>query len=205
MRNFDKIFDRGKRREDDFSRGGRERPKMHKAICDSCGKSCELPFKPMNDKPVYCSQCFSDRGEGRSSRGEGRPNREEGRTNRRFQDKRMFDATCDKCGKRFELPFKPTGERDVYCSECFKGDGNVPSPRNDNQSKEQMDLLNKKMDKVIDLLTSILEKETEKKVEKEVEKKVERKVEKETKKKVEKKIKEEKKEKPKKKVGKLKG
>lgn len=172
MRNFDKIFDRGKRREDDFNRKGGERPKMYKAICDSCGKECELPFKPMNDKPVYCSQCFSNR----SKRGENKFDRRESSPNKRFQGKRMFDATCDKCGKRFELPFKPTGERDVYCSECFKGDGNVPSVKNNNQCGEQMDTLNKKMDKVIDLLTSILEKEPKKNIEKKPEKKTTKKV-----------------------------
>lgn len=172
MRNFDKIFDRGKRREGDFNRRDGERPKMYKAICDSCGKKCDLPFKPMTDKPVYCSQCFSERGEGRPSRGENKFDRRESRPNKRFQERRMFDATCDKCGKRFELPFKPTGERDVYCSECFKGDGNVSSVKNNNQCEEQMDILNKKMDKVIDLLTSILEKEPEKKLEKKITKKV---------------------------------
>ncbi|MFA5228609.1 MAG: CxxC-x17-CxxC domain-containing protein [Candidatus Paceibacterota bacterium] len=157
MRNFDKIFDRGKRREDDFKRRDGERPKMYKAVCDSCGKKCELPFKPTNDKPVYCSQCFSERGEGRSSR-------EGDRTNRRFQEKRMFSAICDKCGKRFELPFKPTGEREVYCSQCFKGDGNVPSSKNSNQYGDQIEILNKKIDKVIELLTLISEKKPTKKV-----------------------------------------
>ena len=184
MRNFDKIFDRGKRREDDFNRRDGERPKMYKAICDSCGKKCDLPFKPMTDKPVYCSQCFSERGEGRPSRGENKFDRRESRPNKRFQERRMFDATCDKCGKRFELPFKPTGERDVYCSECFKGDGNVPSAKNNNQCEEQMDILNKKMDKVIDLLTLILEKEPKKKAEKKIEKEPKKKAEKKTTKKV---------------------
>ena len=27
-------------------------------------------------------------------------------------------ATCDNCGKRCEVPFKPTGIKPVYCSEC---------------------------------------------------------------------------------------
>jgi CxxC-x17-CxxC domain-containing protein len=33
----------------------------HKAICDSCGKSCEVPFKPTGGKPIYCNNCFGDK------------------------------------------------------------------------------------------------------------------------------------------------
>lgn len=42
--------------------GGRsDGPKtMHKAICAGCGKTCEVPFKPNGQKPVYCNECFSD-------------------------------------------------------------------------------------------------------------------------------------------------
>jgi len=36
-------------------RGDRE---MHKATCGDCGKDCEVPFEPIQDKPVYCSECF---------------------------------------------------------------------------------------------------------------------------------------------------
>jgi len=38
-----------------FNRGPRE---MHKATCGDCGKDCEVPFEPKQDKPVYCSECF---------------------------------------------------------------------------------------------------------------------------------------------------
>ncbi len=37
-----------------------DRPKeMHKATCSDCGKSCEVPFKPTQGKPVRCRECFS--------------------------------------------------------------------------------------------------------------------------------------------------
>lgn len=29
------------------------------AICCTCGKETQLPFKPTGEKPVYCSDCFS--------------------------------------------------------------------------------------------------------------------------------------------------
>ena len=30
-----------------------------------------------------------------------------------------FLAICGECGKEAQLPFKPRGDRPVYCSECF--------------------------------------------------------------------------------------
>jgi len=51
---------RGDRGDRDNNRGSRL--SMTRVICDSCGESCEVPFKPSSDKPVYCSDCFSSRG-----------------------------------------------------------------------------------------------------------------------------------------------
>ena len=34
---------------------------LHKAICAECNKECEVPFKPREDRPVYCKDCFSKR------------------------------------------------------------------------------------------------------------------------------------------------
>lgn len=42
-------------------RGDRGPVEMHQAICDNCGKSCEVPFRPTQGKPVYCSACFENR------------------------------------------------------------------------------------------------------------------------------------------------
>lgn len=40
--------------------GGRPpRKEMFPATCASCGKSTQVPFKPREGKPVYCSDCFS--------------------------------------------------------------------------------------------------------------------------------------------------
>ena len=39
-----------------YDRGPRE---MHKAVCADCKKECEVPFKPREDRPVYCKDCFS--------------------------------------------------------------------------------------------------------------------------------------------------
>ncbi len=37
---------------------------MHKAVCAECKKECEVPFKPREDRPVYCKECFSKRKDG---------------------------------------------------------------------------------------------------------------------------------------------
>ncbi len=42
-----------------YSSGPRQ---MYPAVCSSCGKDTEVPFQPRNDKPVYCRECFQDRG-----------------------------------------------------------------------------------------------------------------------------------------------
>src|SRR5690242_20422864 len=36
--------------------------------------------------------------------------------------KTMHPATCEQCGNRCEVPFKPNGRKPVYCSNCFVRD-----------------------------------------------------------------------------------
>ena len=31
----------------------------------------------------------------------------------------MFTTTCAQCGQEAKVPFQPTSDRPVYCSECF--------------------------------------------------------------------------------------
>jgi CxxC-x17-CxxC domain-containing protein len=42
--------------------GGRGQREMFSATCSSCGKEAQVPFQPTSDKPVYCSDCFQQRG-----------------------------------------------------------------------------------------------------------------------------------------------
>ena len=42
---------------------------LHKAICADCSKECEVPFRPSQDRPVYCKDCFSKRKGGSSFKG----------------------------------------------------------------------------------------------------------------------------------------
>ena len=36
---------------------------MHQAVCGQCGKPCEVPFRPISGKTVYCADCFKDKKE----------------------------------------------------------------------------------------------------------------------------------------------
>ena len=31
----------------------------------------------------------------------------------------MYKTTCSECKKECEVPFKPSGDRPVYCRDCF--------------------------------------------------------------------------------------
>ncbi|MFC1873350.1 CxxC-x17-CxxC domain-containing protein [Chloroflexota bacterium] len=36
------------------------------------------------------------------------------------QQRQMFHAVCAECGKDAEVPFSPSGDRPVYCSDCYR-------------------------------------------------------------------------------------
>ena len=38
---------------------GYQRREMHPAVCAACGKDTEVPFKPREGRPVYCSDCYA--------------------------------------------------------------------------------------------------------------------------------------------------
>lgn len=41
---------------------------MYQATCDQCGRPCEVPFRPVEGRPVYCTACFSNKREGGDGR-----------------------------------------------------------------------------------------------------------------------------------------
>ncbi|MCL2023904.1 MAG: zinc-ribbon domain containing protein [Oscillospiraceae bacterium] len=38
---------------------------------------------------------------------------------KRNGEREMFEATCDSCGGTARVPFRPSGDRPIYCSDCF--------------------------------------------------------------------------------------
>ena len=63
--------------------------------------------KGFANKPTRCPDCRAARKAQRGGGDGNRPRRE------------MFQATCSSCGKVAEVPFKPSGEKPVYCRDCF--------------------------------------------------------------------------------------
>ena len=43
-----------------------------------------------------------------------------------FGPREMHKATCSKCKKECEVPFKPTEGKPVYCKECYS---TMPKPK----------------------------------------------------------------------------
>lgn len=66
-----------------FGGGGRDRgnnrdrrsPELFQAVCAECKKQCQVPFRPSQDKPVYCRDCFGKQRyvPGRNSNGQDGP------------------------------------------------------------------------------------------------------------------------------------
>ena len=104
----------------------RER-EMFTATCGDCGNECQVPFKPKDDRPVYCRECFQNHKPAPRSGGRfgGRSSGYGGNRGSRFgrrddRPREMFDAKCGDCGNDCQIPFKPKDDRPVYCRECFQ-------------------------------------------------------------------------------------
>lgn len=145
MKNYNRNNRSGKGSNRDYSRRDSGRPSMHQAVCDKCGKDCEVPFRPTGGKPIYCKDCFKNI----------EPKKSGGRGFQRFDfsDRKMYKAICDKCKKECEVPFRPTGGKPVYCKDCFGKDEKV-GIKDSNQFNEQFALLNTKLDEILNTLVS---------------------------------------------------
>ena len=78
--------------------------------CKECGAefiftASEQEFyaeKGFENEPSRCHPCRSHRKQQRNT------------------DRQMHPVTCAQCGVETEVPFKPTGDRPVYCRDCFQ-------------------------------------------------------------------------------------
>jgi CxxC-x17-CxxC domain-containing protein len=91
--------------------------------CSDCGSEFiftagEQAFyaeKGFTNQPRRCKNCRDSRkasrngGAGMSGGGFGGERR----------DRQMFPAICDECGQETMVPFQPSGNKPVYCSDCF--------------------------------------------------------------------------------------
>jgi CxxC-x17-CxxC domain-containing protein len=86
--------------------------------CRDCGNeftfsASEQEFyaeKGFTNDPGRCPSC-------RAARKNDRRNTSGGGFRQRRQ---MYPVVCASCGKDTEVPFQPSGDRPVYCSDCFR-------------------------------------------------------------------------------------
>ena len=74
------------------------------------------------NEPKRCTPCREakrQRKGGGAPRGGGGGGGGGGREGGGGPAKEFFTAICGECGKEAQLPFKPRGDRPVFCSECF--------------------------------------------------------------------------------------
>ncbi|MHB8126763.1 MAG: zinc-ribbon domain containing protein [Desulfitobacteriaceae bacterium] len=88
--------------------------------CRDCGRefsfsASEQEFyaeKGFTNEPGRCPECrAAKKAQTRANGGGGygaRPQRE------------MFPTICSACGKETTVPFQPTGEKPVYCRDCYQ-------------------------------------------------------------------------------------
>ena len=70
----------------------------------------------------------SSGGYGGRSEGRGRfgRDRDSGMSERRPRE--MHEVTCDKCRKQCQVPFRPSGDKPVLCSDCFRNNNGTVWP-----------------------------------------------------------------------------
>ena len=72
-----------------------EGPKeMFPAKCSECGRSCEVPFRPNGEKPVFCNDCFSAQKESQSGNFAPKPRFDKPRFDRNDRPQRDFGPTA---------------------------------------------------------------------------------------------------------------
>ncbi|HEX3032739.1 MAG TPA: zinc-ribbon domain containing protein [Bacillota bacterium] len=89
--------------------------------CRDCGAefaftASEQEFyaeKGFTNDPGRCPQCRAAR----------KANNRGGGFGARAQ-REMFPAVCASCGVETTVPFRPSGDRPVYCQDCFSGNRN---------------------------------------------------------------------------------
>lgn len=131
---------------------GSDRPReMHRVNCADCGNFCEVPFRPTGEKPVYCPDCFHRRGDSNDRGGFG-ARRNFGDRDNSFAEKRMYKVNCAKCGELAEVPFRPSDDKPVFCSNCFQKPTSTRTATGTGITKEQYEVLLRKVDRVLSIL-----------------------------------------------------
>ena len=88
----------------------------------------------------------------------------------RQEDVQLFDAICSTCGKKCQVPFRPSNSRPVYCKDCFgaphdavQRKANFPAASGEGKSTadltRQIAAMNAKIDTMLKILTDATSQE----------------------------------------------
>lgn len=91
--------------------------------CSDCGQefafsAAEQEFYASRSftEPRRCSSCRAIR---KAARGDSAGSSGGYNGSSSYGTRELFTATCANCGREARVPFRPSGIRPVYCSDCF--------------------------------------------------------------------------------------
>ena len=99
-------------------------------VCGDCGNSFVFTA---GEQAFYSERSFSDPKRCKSCRAARKAQRTGGRHQRQpggggggrwnapqRTQRQMYDVICAECGQPAQVPFRPSGDRPVYCRECYQ-------------------------------------------------------------------------------------
>ncbi len=95
------------------------------AFVFSAGEQERFAELGFTNEPKRCGPCRAAKKKNQGGGGGGGYNRSggSGGYDRSQGPREMHDAICATCGGPAKVPFKPRGDRPVYCSNCFDRSG----------------------------------------------------------------------------------
>jgi CxxC-x17-CxxC domain-containing protein len=96
--------------------------------CRDCGQSFIFTAQEQDlyatrgydHAPSRCPDCRAARKAERGAGADGVTSSGGGGYASTREAREMFTATCASCGKEAQVPFRPSGDKPVYCSTCYQ-------------------------------------------------------------------------------------
>jgi CxxC-x17-CxxC domain-containing protein len=82
----------------------------------SAGEQVEYASRGYKNNPKRCPSCRKERKARQYANGGSSHRNDNSSYNPRRE---MFPVVCGECGKATQVPFQPSADRPVYCSDCY--------------------------------------------------------------------------------------